>query len=178
MPRRSILTTAERAVLLAVPEAGDELIRLYTFSDADLSLIGQHRGDANRLGLAVQLALLRFPGQGLAADAEAPAPLLRWLGRQLRIDPACWPRYAQREATRREHLLELRTYLGLKPFGLASYRQARQAATEVALQTDKGVVLAGGILEMLRLLHTNVPGIDVIERIWPSPAPIGASTPR
>lgn len=119
MPRRLILSTSDRALLLAVPDTGDELIRLYTFSEADLSLIGQRRGDANRLGLADQLALLRFPGQGLASDAEAPAGLLRWLGRQLRIDPACWARYAQREATRREHLLELRAYLGLQPFGLA-----------------------------------------------------------
>ena len=41
MPRRSILSAAERDGLLAIPEAQDELIRLYTFSDADLALIGQ-----------------------------------------------------------------------------------------------------------------------------------------
>lgn len=69
MPRRSILSTAERASLLALPDAEDELIRHYTLSDADLSLIRQRRGDANRLGVAVQLCLLRYPGQGLLPDA-------------------------------------------------------------------------------------------------------------
>lgn len=90
MPRRAILSVAERASLLALPDTEDELIRLYTFSEADLSLIRQRRGDANRVGVAVLLCLLRFPGQGLLPDSTVPPPLLQWIGRQLRIDPACW----------------------------------------------------------------------------------------
>ncbi len=54
MPRRSILSATERESLLAIPAAGDELIRLYTFNEADLALIRQHRGAQNRLGFAVQ----------------------------------------------------------------------------------------------------------------------------
>ena len=37
MPRRSILSATERDGLLALPDAKDELIRLYTFNDADLA---------------------------------------------------------------------------------------------------------------------------------------------
>ena len=33
MPRRSILSATERESLLALPDAKDELIRLYTFND-------------------------------------------------------------------------------------------------------------------------------------------------
>jgi TnpA family transposase len=91
MPRRSILSAAERASLLPLPDSEDELIRHYTFSESDLSLIRQRRGDANRLGVAVQLCLLRFPGQGVLPDATVPPFLLQWIGRQLCIDPACWP---------------------------------------------------------------------------------------
>lgn len=91
MPRRSIVSAAERESLLALPDTKDELIRHYTFSEADLSLIRQRRGDANRLGVAVQLCLLRFPGQGLLPDATVPLSFLQWIGRQLRTDPACWP---------------------------------------------------------------------------------------
>ncbi|WP_428997391.1 DUF4158 domain-containing protein, partial [Pseudomonas aeruginosa] len=36
--------------------------RHYTFSESDLSIIRQRRGPANRLGFAVQLCYLRFPG--------------------------------------------------------------------------------------------------------------------
>jgi len=76
MPRRSILSATEGASLLALPDTEDELIRHYTFSEADLSLIRQRRGDANRLGVAVQLCLLRFLGQGLLPGAAVPAPLV------------------------------------------------------------------------------------------------------
>ncbi|CAH3399129.1 hypothetical protein AI2719V1_0206 [Enterobacter cloacae] len=55
MPRRSILSAAERESLLALPDTKDELIRHYTFSESDLSIIRQRRGPANRLGFAVQL---------------------------------------------------------------------------------------------------------------------------
>jgi TnpA family transposase len=83
----------------------------------------------------------------------------------LNIDPVVWTQYAQREPTRREHLLELRAYLGAVPFGLAHYRKAVQATTEVAMQTDKGVVLATGVLDSLRHQRIIIPAMDVVERI-------------
>ncbi|WP_234745962.1 Tn3 family transposase, partial [Burkholderia sp. WTPI3] len=165
MPRRSILSAAERASLLALPDTEEELIRHYTFNERDLSLIRQRRGDSNRLGVAVQMCLLRFPGQGLLPDATVPTFLLQWIGRQLCIDPACWPQYAEREETRREHLLELRAYLGIEPFGLADYREGVHASTELALQTDKGIVLASSVIDSLRHRHIILPALDVIERI-------------
>jgi len=142
MPRRSILSSAERASLLPLPDSNDELIRHYTLNEADLSLIRQRRGDANRLGFAVQLCLLRYPGQGLLPEPSLPVAFLHWIGHQLRIDPTCWLQYAEREETRREHLLELRAYLCIEPFGLAHYKQAVHAATELAMQSDQGIVLA------------------------------------
>ena len=66
MPRRSILSTAERENLLALPDTQEDLIRHYTFSESDLSLIRQRRGNANRFGFAMQLCLLRYPGHPLS----------------------------------------------------------------------------------------------------------------
>ncbi len=116
-------------------------------------------------GNVPQLCFLRFPGQGLLPDAAVPTPLLQWIARELRLDPACWPQYAEREETRREHLLELRAYLGVEPFGLAHYRQAVHATTDLALQTDKGLVLAVSVLDTLRRRHIILPTLDVIERV-------------
>jgi hypothetical protein len=78
MPRRSILSAAERESLLALPDTKDDLIRHYTFSETDLSIIRQRRGPANRLGFAVQLCYLRFPGVILGADEPPFPPLLNW----------------------------------------------------------------------------------------------------
>ncbi|MFZ3193681.1 MAG: Tn3 family transposase [Moraxellaceae bacterium] len=165
MPRRSILSAVERESLLAFPDSNDEMIRHYTLSEADLSLIRQRRGDANRLGFAVQLCLLRHPGQGLLPESSVPVVLLHWVGRQLRTDPMCWSQYAEREETRREHLLELRAYLCVEPFGLAHYKQAVHATTELAMQSDQGVVLAANLLDALRHQRIIIPTLDVIERV-------------
>ena len=52
MPRRSILSAAERESLLALPDNRDDLIRRYTLSESDLSVIRQRRGAARRSGQA------------------------------------------------------------------------------------------------------------------------------
>lgn len=106
----------------------------------------------------MQLCLLRFPGQGLLPDAIVPMCLLQWIGRQLRIDPTCWAQYAEREETRREHLLELRAYLGMKPFGLAHYQQAVHAMTERALQTDKDIMLANAFWTRYAISESSYQG--------------------
>jgi uncharacterized protein DUF4158 len=51
MPRRSILSAAEHARLLAPPDDPHDLIRHHRFSEHDLSVIRQRRGAANRLAL-------------------------------------------------------------------------------------------------------------------------------
>lgn len=142
MPRRSLLTPAERAGLLAFPTTNDELIQHYTFSEPDLSVIRQRRGHHNRLGFAVQLCYLRFPGFALPPDAEPPQPLLAIVGRQLHIEPEVWPKYAKRAETRREHLAELQAWLDLTPFAIADYRRFVGELAELAQQTDRGMVLA------------------------------------
>ena len=122
MPRRLILSATVRDTLLALPESQDDLIRYYTFNDSDLSLIRQRRGDANRLGFAVQLCLLRYPGYALGTDSELPEPVILWVAKQVQAEPASWAKYGERDVTRREHAQELRTYLQLAPFGLSDFR--------------------------------------------------------
>jgi hypothetical protein len=85
------------------------LIEYYILSEQDLSLIRRRRGDHNRLGISVQLALLRSPGVVLQADETPPEELINFLALQLNISSSVWEEYAQRDETRREHLLELQT---------------------------------------------------------------------
>jgi len=165
MPRRNFLTPAERASLLAFPVSDDELIRHYTFSEPDLSVIGQRRGSHNRFGFAVQLCYLRYPGFALPTDAEPPAALLALVGRQLHIEVDVWPQYAQRAQTRREHLAELQAWLNLTLFATADYRRFIHQLAELAQQTDRGIVLAEKLVEMLRQQRIILPAIDVIEHL-------------
>ena len=165
MPRRSILSAMEREHLLALPESPEEFIRQYTFSEADLSLIQQHRGAANRLGFAVQLCYLRFPSVVLGLD-QLPAPsVLAFVATQLKLSVPEWAVYGQREQTRREHLLELQAAFGFQAFGLPHYRAAMPWLAEVARQTDKGVVLVQALMGHLRRQGILLPTVAVLERL-------------
>ena len=99
------------------------MIRRYTLSTLDWSVIRRRRGDHNRLGFAVRLCGLRYPGFILPPSAEPPFSLLAIVGQQLQISPEIWPQYAQRAQTRREHLVELQAWLQLTVFSTADYRR-------------------------------------------------------
>jgi hypothetical protein len=164
MPRRAILSAAERQSLRTLPDTKDDLIRHYTFSDTDLAVIRQQRGPANRLGFAVQLCYLRFPGIILGVDEPPCPPLLRLVADQIKVSVESWDEYGQREQTRREHLLELQTVFGFRPFTMSHYRQAVHTLTELAMQTDKGIVLASAWVEYLRRKSIILPTRNAIER--------------
>lgn len=127
-------------------------------------MIRQRRGAANRLGFAVQLCYLRFPGIFLGVDDPPFLPLLRMVAAQLKVPVGSWNHYGQHEQTRREHLVELQTVFGFKPFTMSHYRQAVHTLTELALQTDKGIVLASTLIENLRRQSIILPAMNAIER--------------
>jgi hypothetical protein len=77
---------------------------------------------------------------------------------QLHVPVEHWDAYGHREQTRREHLVvELQRAFGFKPFTLSHYRQAVQTLTDLAWQTDKGVVLARTLIENLRRQSIILP---------------------
>ncbi len=67
--------------------------------------------------------------------------------------------------TRRQHRQQLLHYLQLTPFGLSHFRTQLKALTQVALQTDKGVLLASQAVQSLRHNRIVVPELRVIDRL-------------
>ncbi len=112
----------------------------------------------------MQLCLLRYPGYALGTDSELPEPVILWVAKQVQAEPASWAKYGERDVTRREHAQELRTYLQLAPFGLSDFRALVRELTELAQQTDKGLLLAGQALESLRQKRRILPALSVIDR--------------
>lgn len=95
----------------------------------------------------MQLCYLRFPGVILGVNEPPFPPLLKLIADQLKVSVESWGEYGQREQTRREHLVELQTAFGFQPFTMIHYRQAVHTLTELAMQTDKGIVLANALIE-------------------------------
>jgi TnpA family transposase len=91
-------------------------------SSRDLAHIRTKRRAINRLGFAVQLCLLRYPGQGMGPGEHPPPELIAFTAHQLGLSSAQFDDYALRDQTRREHAVELQKYLQLRRFGLAEWR--------------------------------------------------------
>jgi hypothetical protein len=87
MPRRRALTGAQLAGLLALPAAEADLIRHWTPDQTDLAAIDRRRGDHNRLGFALQLCALRYPGRVLRPGEVVPDPALRFVAEQVGAPP-------------------------------------------------------------------------------------------
>jgi TnpA family transposase len=62
--------TTSRAELLALPTDRLEIRERYSLTPVDFDLINRHRTGANRLGFAIQLCLLRYPGRAWLSRAR------------------------------------------------------------------------------------------------------------
>ena len=82
MPRRTILSASQRAAFETLPTEPEDLVRHWTLSEDDLALVRERRRAWNRLGFAVQLCLIRYPGRALRAGEELPAPMIDFVAEQ------------------------------------------------------------------------------------------------
>ena len=139
-----ILTPSQRVQLLAFPDDEGELIRRYTLTKADLAFVRQHRGDHNRLGIAAQMRSLCFPGRVVLGENERPHDrLLNLVATQLGIPIVASDLYAQRDATRREHLLKLVTNGGVPALRFLYKITLREDwCLEEVIPTPKNALLA------------------------------------
>jgi len=178
MPRRSMLSAAERNSLLEIPTTQNDLIQRYAFNEWDLSIIRQHRGPENRLGFAVHLCYMRYPGVILGPQETPFSPLLQMVANQIGVPVEIWADYSQRGQTRREHLLELQAAFGFTTFTTTHhYRNAIESLDDLAWQTDKGIVLASALVEGLRQQKCCYPRrrSSTVSALSRSPGPTGGS---
>jgi hypothetical protein len=141
------------------------MTRHYVLDAADLAAVRSRRRPSNRLGFAVQLCVLCHPGRLLDPTEVPPAPMIAFVVRQAGVDPALFGDYTGRAETRREHLLELQKFLGLRSFGLNDWRACLRVGTETAWATDRGEPIILAMLAHLRATGVLVPSPAVLERI-------------
>ncbi len=165
MPRRSLLSIEQRSRLFAIPVDHAEMAKHYMLSAEDLALVRAKRRIVNRLGFAIQLCLLRHPGQGLEPGERPPEAMIAFVAHQLGAAPAAFADYALRDQTRREHAVELQGRRHLRSFRLADWRVCLQVGTDTAWATDRGEPIVEAMLTHLRAANVLVPAAAVLERI-------------
>ena len=165
MKKHEILSPQSRAALFDPPTEPAAIVRHYTFSPDDMALIRRRRRSANRLGFAVHLAYLRFPGRVLGAEEAPPSDMLVFIASQIGSEPKAFAGYARRDETRWEHLGELQNYLGVRPFRREDYRAAARAALDEAIGSDRGDTIVAAQVAHLRRRGILLPAMTILERI-------------
>lgn len=165
MARRDLLAEEERASLFGVPTERAALARHYTLGPDDLDFLAAWRGDANRLGAATWIALLRHPGFGLRHDETPPQELMAYLADQLGLSEALFGAYGSRPKTRLEHGWDVAAHLGVRGFEAGDVAFALDRATQAAWTTNEGLPIARTVVEALRERGVILPASARIERI-------------
>jgi TnpA family transposase len=165
MPRRRALTGAQLAGLLALPTTEAELAQHWALGDADLAAVGRRRRDHNRLGFALQLCVLRYPGRQLRPGEVVPERTLRFVAEQVGAAPEAIAAYGTRAQTRSVHLDELREAFGFVDLTPARRRELAAWLLPVALATTSPMAVAAALMEEARRRRLIVPGASVVEEL-------------
>lgn len=165
MPRRVILTDRQRAALFDLPTDEISLLRHYTLSDEDLEYIRERRRPENKLGFALQLCALRYPGRSLAPGELIPQEVLAFIGAQLGLAGEALLAYAARRQTRQEHIEVLRQLYGYKAFSGRGARDLKAWLDKQAELTTSNDDIARRFAEECRRTLTILPAITTVERV-------------
>lgn len=165
MAHRTILTERQRSVLFDLPTDRTVMLRHYTLADDDLEIIRARRRPHNRLGFALQLCALRYPGRLLTPGEVIPMEITRFLAAQLGLKSDDLAGYASREETRHEHLAALRDLYSYKMFTGRGSRDLKAWLERTAETARSNEDLARRFVEQCRATQTILPGITVIERL-------------
>ena len=168
MAKHELLSDAEREQLLGIPRDRDHLARLYTLERSDFDIILRRREKRNRLGIALQLAMVRHPGTTLAQfldrAPDLPEELIAFIAGQLIIAPGLLSDYASRKQTMTDHAREVAMTLGFRGPVRSDVSFMIEAAAGAAWATDSGVTIAAGVIAALRGAKILLPSISTIER--------------
>jgi TnpA family transposase len=160
----SLLSPQMRAGLFDLPTDHDEVQRRYTLAPEDIAFARQHRRQHNRLGFAVQLALVHDLGRLLRVDEHLPVAIIDVVAEQLGVEPGVFDLYARRDETRREHASEIVLHLKLRTIRQADYRVAITAGAAAAVGTERGEPIVRAIIDELKVRRIIVPPAPLVER--------------
>ena len=159
------MTEAQLAALFDPPTDQRELVRHYTLSDVDIAMTQRCRGNHNRLGYALMLCYLRYPGRPLHATARPPAALVSFVAGQTDVPPEAIDDYLASEQNRRRHAAELQDRLRLRPFGTRPAAELASWLLPHAIENDRLVHLAELVMEECRQRRIIVPQPLRLERL-------------
>lgn len=164
---RELLTPEQRQAFMQISEDEWVLGTYYTFSKRDLEIINKRRREENRLGFAVQLAILRYPGWPYTHIKSIPDSVIHYISKQIGSTPSSFSLYPQRENTLWDHLKEIRNEYDFVTFTLKEYRMTFKHLHQLALENGDAIHLLHECIDFLRKNKIILPAITTLERmVW------------
>lgn len=159
------MTKRQRADLLALPGGEATVVRHYGLDANDLAAVATARTPATRLGYALQLCCLRYPGRHLRRGELLPAVMLDHIAEQVGVEAEIIADFARRTPTRYDQLSAIKTRFG---FGDLSHPLRTELVTWLTVEAET-VVDGRGLLDRLlaemRARRIVIPGTSVVERM-------------
>ena len=164
---RELFSVEQREQFMKISEDEWILGTYYTFSKYDLKIINRHRRDENRIGFALQLALLRYPGWSYTHLKSIPKSVIGYIAKQLGVRSTAIRKYPQRENTLWQHMKEIRTEYGYKLFTSIEYQQAFEHIYHLSMENEETMYLFNECLNFLRENKVIFPAITTLEKlVW------------
>ena len=128
-------------------------------------MIRQRRGDHNRLGSALMLCYLRYPGRPMQASEQPAAALVSFVADQIDVLPDTINEYLGSEQNRRRHAMELQDQLQLRPFGTHAATELTSWLLPHSIENDQLTHLVELVLEECRQRRIIIPRPQRLERL-------------
>lgn len=165
----TLLTDEQRHMLTQIPDGLSErdIARYYTLTPQEIAFARTRNGFSNKLGIAVQLGMLRFPGRTLTDIVDIPQEILDYIAQQVDVPVEFFLDYGNRQPTLSNHLKLIRQEFGYRTYGWSEMLTLSRYLFPLALESSHRLPLIEAALLHLREHQIIAPGITTIERlVW------------
>jgi TnpA family transposase len=162
-----VLTVPQREALERWADAltYEDIVTYYTLTPKDLRVIYQEAPGVSRLGMAAQLALLRYPGRIRGNLDELPEEITDYLAAQIDETANSLEDYAQHK--RDAHLKRWRSIYDYRWYTGDVERTLLRDLFSFAMESDEALPLVELAMQLMRQRKIIVPGISRVEAfVW------------
>ena len=159
------MTARQCAELLALPDTEPAVIHHSGLDAEDFAAVAAARTPATRLGYALQLCALRYPGRHLRRGELLPTSMLDHIAEQVGVDADVIADFARRTPTRYDQLAAIKARFGFRDLSRPLRADLMTWLTREAETLVDGRALLDQLLGEMRSRRIVIPGASVVERL-------------
>ena len=134
-----------------------EMAKCWELSDDELTIVKNKRG-VTRLGFSILLKFFQIEGRFPSGASEIPLSVVRFVSRQLEVDPMDWSTYPWEGRILKYHRAEIRDWCGFREITLADQEVLKRWLVEAVIPLEPRVEgLREALLQRCRALQIEPP---------------------